>query len=29
MRIVGGQYKGRSIKTCEGPGYRPATMKVR
>ncbi|WP_319466640.1 16S rRNA (guanine(966)-N(2))-methyltransferase RsmD [uncultured Pseudodesulfovibrio sp.] len=29
MRIIGGQYKGRSIKTCEGPGYRPATMKVR
>lgn len=29
MRIVGGQYKGRRIWTCEGPGYRPATMKVR
>lgn len=29
MRIVGGMYKGRRIKTCEGPGYRPATMKVR
>jgi len=29
MRIIGGQYKGRRIKTCEGPGYRPATMKVR
>lgn len=29
MRIVGGQYKGRRISTCEGPGYRPATMKVR
>ena len=29
MRIVGGQYKGRRIQTCEGPGYRPATMKVR
>lgn len=29
MRIVGGIYKGRRIKTCEGPGYRPATMKVR
>lgn len=29
MRIVGGKYKGRRIKTCEGPGYRPATMKVR
>lgn len=29
MRVVGGQYRGRSIRTCEGPGYRPATMKVR
>ena len=29
MRIVGGRYKGRRISTCEGPGYRPATMKVR
>jgi 16S rRNA (guanine966-N2)-methyltransferase len=29
MRIIGGQYKGRRILTCEGPGYRPATMKVR
>lgn len=29
MRIVGGEYKGRRIRTCEGPGYRPATMKVR
>ena len=29
MRIVGGKYKGRRLKTCEGPGYRPATMKVR
>lgn len=29
MRVVGGRYRGRSIKTCEGPGYRPATMKVR
>lgn len=29
MRVVGGMYKGRRIKTCEGPGYRPATMKVR
>ncbi|MEF2231040.1 MAG: 16S rRNA (guanine(966)-N(2))-methyltransferase RsmD [Pseudodesulfovibrio sp.] len=29
MRIVGGELKGRSIRTCEGPGYRPATMKVR
>lgn len=29
MRVVGGRYKGRRLKTCEGPGYRPATMKVR
>jgi len=29
MRIVGGQYKGRKLSTWEGPGYRPATMKVR
>lgn len=29
MRIVGGQFKGRKIFTWEGPGYRPATMKVR
>ncbi|MBU1248873.1 MAG: 16S rRNA (guanine(966)-N(2))-methyltransferase RsmD [Proteobacteria bacterium] len=29
MRIASGIYGGRSIKTCEGPGYRPATGKVR
>ena len=29
MRIVGGRFKGRRLSTCEGPGYRPATMKVR
>jgi len=29
VRVVGGRFKGRSIRTCEGPGYRPATMKVR
>jgi 16S rRNA (guanine966-N2)-methyltransferase len=29
MRVVGGAFKGRKIKTSEGPGYRPATMKVR
>ncbi|MBG0789273.1 MAG: 16S rRNA (guanine(966)-N(2))-methyltransferase RsmD [Desulfovibrionaceae bacterium] len=29
MRVIGGQYKGRRILTCEGPGYRPATMRVR
>ncbi len=29
MRIVGGKFRGRRLKTWEGPGYRPATMKVR
>lgn len=29
MRIVGGEYRGRILKTSEGPGYRPATHKVR
>lgn len=29
MRIISGQYKGRLLKTCSGPGYRPATGKVR
>lgn len=29
MRIQGGAYRGRTIKTVEGPGYRPATAKVR
>jgi len=29
LRIVGGEFKGRRLKTCEGPGYRPATHKVR
>ncbi|QGY41305.1 16S rRNA (guanine(966)-N(2))-methyltransferase RsmD [Pseudodesulfovibrio cashew] len=29
MRIVGGRFKGRKLSTWEGPGYRPATMKVR
>jgi len=29
MRIQGGAYRGRVIKTVEGPGYRPATAKVR
>ncbi|MCM0755846.1 16S rRNA (guanine(966)-N(2))-methyltransferase RsmD [Desulfovibrio aminophilus] len=29
MRIIAGTYGGRSIKTGEGPGYRPATGKVR
>lgn len=29
MRIISGKYGGRSIKSGEGPGYRPATGKVR
>lgn len=29
MRIIAGEYGGRSIRTVEGPGYRPATNKVR
>ena len=29
MRIIAGEYRGRSIKTGKGPGYRPATGKVR
>lgn len=29
MRIISGEYGGRSIRTVEGPGYRPATSKVR
>ncbi|WP_147821594.1 16S rRNA (guanine(966)-N(2))-methyltransferase RsmD [Salidesulfovibrio onnuriiensis] len=29
MRVVGGEFRGRRLKTCEGPGYRPATHKVR
>lgn len=29
MRIQGGAYRGRTIKTVESPGYRPATAKVR
>ncbi len=29
MRIAAGKYGGRSISTCQGPGYRPATAKVR
>lgn len=29
MRIASGTYGGRTIRTCEGPGYRPATGKVR
>ncbi|MFP4128785.1 MAG: 16S rRNA (guanine(966)-N(2))-methyltransferase RsmD, partial [Desulfonatronovibrio sp.] len=29
MRIISGEYKGRKLKTGTGPGYRPATGKVR
>lgn len=29
MRIISGQYKGRSLKTTTGPGFRPAMGKVR
>lgn len=29
MRIISGKFGGRSIKSGEGPGYRPATGKVR
>lgn len=29
MRIIAGEFKGRTIRTTSGPGYRPATGKVR
>jgi 16S rRNA (guanine966-N2)-methyltransferase len=29
VRIIAGEYRGRHIRTGEGPGYRPATGKVR
>ncbi len=29
MRIIAGEYKGRTLRTGSGPGYRPATGKVR
>ena len=29
MRVIAGEYGGRTIRTVEGPGYRPATAKVR
>ena len=29
MRIVGGAFRGRTLKTASGPGYRPATGRVR
>lgn len=29
MRIISGNFRGRSIRSISGPGYRPATGKVR
>ena len=29
MRIIAGELRGRTLKTVEGPGYRPATARVR
>lgn len=29
MRLIGGEWGGRNIRTGEGPGYRPAMAKVR
>ena len=29
MRIIAGELRGRTLKTVEGPGYRPATGRVR
>ena len=29
MHIITGKYRGRAIKTASGPGYRPATARVR
>ncbi len=29
MRVIAGAYGGRTIRTVDGPGYRPATAKVR
>ena len=29
MRVIAGRYKGRVLKTGQGPGYRPATGRVR
>ena len=29
MRIIAGELRGRTLKTVEGPGYRPATGKTR
>jgi len=29
MRIIAGEFRGRRLRTVEGPGYRPATGRVR
>jgi len=29
MRIIAGEFRGRTLKSVEGPGYRPATGRVR
>lgn len=29
MRIIAGKYGGRAVRTTQGPGYRPATGRVR
>jgi len=29
MRIIAGEFRGRTLRTVEGPGYRPATGRVR
>ena len=29
MRVIAGEFKGRTIRTGRGPGYRPATSRVR
>ena len=29
MRIISGEFRGRALKTVAGPGYRPATGRVR
>ena len=29
MRIIAGEFRGRKLKTVVGPGYRPATGRVR
>ena len=29
MRIIAGEFRGRTLRTAKGPGYRPATGRVR